>query len=44
VEFAGEDEDALTVDLEAVVVPLDDRVEAVILERPFGDSFVGSLN
>ena len=35
VEFAGEDEDALAVDVETVVVPLYDGAQTVIVERPF---------
>ena len=40
VEFTREDEDALTVDLEAVVVPLDDLVQAIIVQGPFGSCLI----
>lgn len=40
VEFTREDEDALTVDLEAVVVPLDDLVQTIIVQGPFGSCLV----
>lgn len=33
-KFTGEDEDPLPIDLEAVVIPLNDFVKAVIMERP----------
>ena len=36
VKLAGEDEDSLVINLEAVVVPLDNLVKAVIVQRPWG--------
>lgn len=33
-ELAGKDEDPLPVDLEAIVVPFDDLVVAIVVERP----------
>lgn len=40
VELAGEDEDALTMNVETVVIPLDDRIQVIVVERPFGVSLV----
>lgn len=42
VPFAGEDVEALAVDFDAVVVPLDDFVEAVVVEGPLFDVCGGS--